>query len=142
MKVLYLGSVATLLFTIVAPKATPQDNLTAERKPMRVERLTPQGNFVQLVAATSIARHGGEGVKLRPPLHTTSARPVPGAPGTFIHLDGNVQITIFNRALMLHASTRDELTKEMVLTADEADYNVDTGEIQPQGHVSIKPVHN
>jgi len=41
---------------------------------------------------------------------------------------------------MLHASTREELTKEMVLTADEADYNVDTGEIQPQGHVSIKPV--
>jgi hypothetical protein len=39
---------------------------------------------------------------------------------------------------MLHASTRDELTKEMVLTADQADYNVDTGEIRPLGHVSIK----
>jgi hypothetical protein len=53
-----------------------------------------------------------------------------------------VEITIFNEALMLHASTRDELTKEMVLTADEAYYNVDTGEILPQGHVSIKPAHN
>jgi hypothetical protein len=142
MKVLYLGSVATLLFTIFAPKATPQDNLTAERKPMRVERLTPQGNFVQFVAATIVARRGGGGVKLRPPLRTTSARPVLGAPGTIIHLEGNVEITIFNRALLLHASTRDELTKEMVLTADEADYNVDTGEIQPHGHVSIKPARN
>jgi hypothetical protein len=38
---------------------------------------------------------------------------------------------------MLRASTRDELIEHMVLTADQADYNVDTGEIQPLGHVSI-----
>jgi|HubBroStandDraft_1064217.scaffolds.fasta_scaffold211672_2 hypothetical protein len=143
MKLLYLGSVAAVLFIVVAANATPQDNATAEPKPMRLERLTPQGNFVQFVAATIVPRRV-EGVKLRVrnEIAARPDRPDLGVPGTIIHLEGNVQITIFNRALMLHASTRDELTKEMILTADEADYIVDTGEIQPQGHVSIKPVHN
>jgi len=138
MKLLYLSSAAALLFTIVAPNAISQDNATAEPKPIRLERLTPQGNLVQFVATTVIARSSGrKRVILRPLLNSSSARPV-FDPGSVIHLVGNVEITIFNRALMLHASTRDELTKDMVLTADQADYNVDTGEIQPMGHVSIK----
>jgi hypothetical protein len=138
MKLLYLSSVVALLFTIVAPNAISQDNASAERKPIRLERLTPQGNFIQFVATTIVAQNSGRKRRVfRPLLGSSSVVPV-FVPGSIVHLEGNVEITIFNRALMLHASTRDELTKDMVLIADQADYNTDTGEIQPSGHVSIK----
>ena len=47
MKLLHLAFVAASLLIVVAPNAAPQDNATAEPKPMRLERLTPQGNLVQ-----------------------------------------------------------------------------------------------
>lgn len=134
---LYLGATVALLFA-VSPKAVSQDNPIVEPKPMHLERLTPQGNLVHFFAATIVPRTTT--VKIRRTLfgpYGDQGQSL-GAPGTIIHLEGDVKITIFNRALMLHASTRDELTEDMVLTADQADYNVDTGEIQPEGHVSIK----
>jgi hypothetical protein len=127
---LYLSSVVAVLFTIAAPNARSQSNVSVEAK--HLERLTPQGNLVQFVAATIVPQHGDSTPLVRKlGFRISSSRNV-------IHLEGDVQITIYNRALMLHASTRDELTKELVLTADEADYDVDTGEIQPGGRVSVK----
>jgi hypothetical protein len=99
MKLLYLSSVIALLFTIVAPKAISQDNATAERKPIRLERLTPQGNFVQFVAATVVARSSGrKRIIVRPLLNSSSDRPVFDS-GSVIHLIGNVEITIFSTEL-------------------------------------------
>src|ERR1700737_2002388 len=98
MRLLYLSSEVALLSIIVAPKALSQDNVPAERKPMHLERLTPQGNFVQFVAATVVARSSGRKRRiLRPLLNSSSDRPVYD-PGSVIHLVGNVEITIFNRA--------------------------------------------
>lgn len=149
---LHTSAVVALLSTIVVPNAISQDAATGDSRPVRVERITPQGNFVQFVADADTVRFSGRrrfktlagvpiatsGVRVFRPLSGTNPTRPQFLPGSIVHFEGNVEITIFNRALMLHTSTRDDLTKEMVLTADEADYNVDTGEIQPQGHVSIK----
>jgi hypothetical protein len=129
----YLSSAVALLFAFGAPSATAQDNVAAIRKPVYVRRYNPQGNLVQFVAATIVERTD-------PTELTESAL----AHGPFsglsvMHLEGSVEITIFNKAIVPHPSNLDELfPKEMVLTADEADYDPKTGEIQPQGHVSIK----
>jgi hypothetical protein len=54
-------------------------------------------------------------------------------------MEGSVEITIFKRGIVLHAATGHDLfSKEMILTADEADYDPETGDIRPQGHVSMK----
>jgi hypothetical protein len=145
MKVLDVSSVVALLFTIFVPNAVSQDNVPAEHKPMRFERITPQGTFVQFVSATVRLGRQERFASLAAPTRVRIFRPLGTGrttpafvSGDIIHFEGNVEITIFNKALMFPVSTLDELTKEVVLTADEADYNVDTGEIQPQGHVSIK----
>lgn len=137
MKLHYLSAALPLQFTIV-PGAISQEILTAEHEPMRLERLTPKGNFVRFVAMNIVPRPGVHDLFIKRPVFPNRVRELSlGAPGSIIHLDGTVKITIFNKALMFHASTRDELTELMTLTADEADYNVDTGEILPYRHVSI-----
>ena len=141
---LYLTSTVALLLTVAAPNARSQNNVSTE--PKHLERLTPQGNLVQFVAATigpyrEGLKQGPQRIKLPDEAVRMDGAQRPnriGALGSMIYLEGDVEITIYNRALMLHTSTHDALTKEMVITADEAVYNVDTGEIQPRGHVSIK----
>jgi hypothetical protein len=140
MKLSYLSAMPVLLFTAIAPQVMCQDNVTADRQTMHFERLTPQGNFVKFLAANIVSRASDRYGKIRMRLvfgsHSVSVQEQTlGAPGTILHLEGNVEITIFNRALMSHVSTRDELTEDVILTADQADYNVDTGEIQPEDHV-------
>jgi hypothetical protein len=134
MKALFsFGSAVALLFIIGGPSARSQDKVAAPIKPAHLQRMTPQGNIVQFVAASIVARRDptdlaptGSGVPLG---MNRLSRP------SVIHLEGNVEITIFKGA-SVHSSKM--LTKEMILSADEADYDPETGEIQPQGHVSIK----
>lgn len=148
MKALLILSAVATFCTVAIPRAACQDDVADRR--VR-ERITPQGNFMQYVAdrvtvaipgafaKESISRAGvlnnlsGNKAMLRPQ-HPESI------PHSTVRLEGRVQITIFNKALVWPTSTQDELSKEMVLTADEADYDVDTGEIHPQGHVSVKLV--
>jgi hypothetical protein len=146
MKALLIFSAVATFCAIAIPRALCQDDVTDRRLQ---ERLTPQGNFMQYEAdRVTVALHfvvfAKESISLAAVLNDLSndkAMPRPKNPeaiahGT-VHLEGRARITIFNKALAWPASTRDELSKEMVLTADEADYDVDTGEIHPQGHVSI-----
>jgi hypothetical protein len=101
---------------------------------MQLERLSPQGNFIRFSAAAIVQqRHVPQAVKI-----TRVGSVEPAEPVRVIHLTGNVEISVFNTALMLHASAQDDLKKEIVVTADEADYYVDTGEIRPRGHASIR----
>jgi len=134
---LKLAPTVALLLTMAAPNLRSQDNVSAVAR--RLERLTPQGNLVQFVAASIVPPRDASKLLQSKLFHGgAEGFRIGDTPRSMIHFEGNVEITIFNRALMLHPTTHDELTKELVLTADEADYDVDTGEIQPRGRVSIK----
>ena len=132
---LYLGSALAVVLTVGATLGTPQDTVTPpDGRHVHVQRMTPQGTLVQFAATAS---------SLRSPTIIRTPEPQPNwhrvVPPDIIHLEGSVEITTFARDLSLHDSSRHELwVKDMVLTADEADYNPETGEIRPQGHVSVK----
>jgi hypothetical protein len=105
-----------------------QDKVAAPSKPAHLQRMTPQGNIVQFVASSMVARRGTmdlASTRSGVPLGMNRlSRP------TVFHLQGNVKITIFKGVLSVDA--------EEIVTADEADYDPETGEIRPRGHVSIK----
>jgi hypothetical protein len=50
----------------------------------------------------------------------------------------NVEITIFSKTLAPHPTLDALFVKDMIITADEADYDPLSGEIKPQGHVAVK----
>jgi hypothetical protein len=126
MKASHYLSLAVVLMFISAPGARSQNNSAAVRKVI-LQRYSPQGNLIRFVAASIVQRGDDLG---------KSTSVVDTSP---LHLAGNVEITVFSKTLPSHPTMDDPFVKEMVLTAEEADYNPLTGEIQPQGHVSIRP---
>jgi hypothetical protein len=129
----YLNSAIVLLFTIGSPNAISQDNVPAGRAPVVLQRPSPRGNLIRFVAATIVQRSDDE---LRKPTSFGDTLPLLGP--RVLHLAGNVEITIFSTTLMPHPTRDDLFVKDMIITADEADYDPLSGEIKPQGHVAVK----
>lgn len=128
----YLSSATALLFTIGAPSAISQDNVPADRGPVVLQRPSPRGNLIRFVAATIVQRSD----ELRKPTSFGDTLPLLGP--RVLHLAGNVEITIFSTTLTPHPTLNDLFVKDMIITADEADYDPLSGEIKPQGHVAVK----
>lgn len=129
---LCLTSATALLLTTGAPSAMSQDNVTGGRRPVVLQRHDPRGNLIRFVAATIVQRSD----ELRKAASFEDTDQLMGP--RILHLVGNVEITIFTKTLVPHPTMEDLFVKDMIITADEADYDPLSGEITPQGHVAVK----
>ena len=118
MKLLALGIVLALQFTVFHPPARSQENSAAQQKP---EPLHLSVGGVHLTAA-SIQRYD-------PP------EPRPSVYASVVHANGNVEITRH-----FSENRRGKVCKKLVqvtLRADEADIYGETGEIEARGNVHV-----
>ncbi len=112
MKLLLFGVASGTLFTAFIQPAVSQD----QPEQLHMQIATPQGNRVSM---TAISMQRDDRV---------------------IHLKGHVEIKSV-MCVSADASAAKVCEEAMVLRTDEADYHVDTGEIEARGNVRIIPHH-
>ncbi len=115
MKLFLFGVASGTLLTALIQPAISQDIRPGQPEQLHMQIATPQGNRVSMTAL-SMQRDG-----------------------RVIHLKGHVEIKSVMCVPAADASTAKVCEEAMVLRTDEADYHVDTGEIEARGNVKIIP---
>jgi lipopolysaccharide assembly outer membrane protein LptD (OstA) len=125
-KLFILGGVVACQFIVFLPQAMSQDNKPAEQKLSQDE---PALHLSSRTGSASI-KLAAANIQREDPV---TPRPSPYA--SVIRLAGNVEIRTC--CVQAVSSKRKPQRQYMVLHADEASYNEETGEIEARGNVRV-----